>query len=318
MQHISKRASNERTLVRSAISFANARSAFEAVLRSLMPDSSCKVLLPSYIGWSSREGSGVFDPVRQVGVSYDFYRMTRDLRIDVDDLISRLAHGDVTVLVLIHYFGYPDPSAKVIAYHAREQGVVVIEDEAHALLSDWIGGTCGRWGDACIYSLHKILPFSDGGLLVANNTVFGDKLGEVLRASTDARPLDSRLLCYDLYGVSQARRRNARALLDLIRPVEDVATPLFRGLPDGVVPQTLPVLVDPAIRDALYSEMNSCGFGVVSLYHTLVETINRDTYSDSHWLSRRILNLPVHQDVDVGALALMVDTLVELHQTLPR
>lgn len=51
--------------------------------------------------------------------------------------------------------------------------------------------------------------------------------------------------------------------------------------------------------------MNRAGFGVVSLYHTLIEPISESVYPESHRLSRKILNLPVHQDIlpeDLDAL----------------
>jgi len=56
--------------------------------------------------------------------------------------------------------------------------------------------------------------------------------------------------------------------------------------------------------------MNDAGYGVVTLYHTMIAEISRDEFPGSHALSRRILNLPVHQDTDRDALGRMVDTLV--------
>lgn len=52
-----------------------------------------------------------------------------------------------------------------------------------------------------------------------------------------------------------------------------------------------------ANRDAVYHGMNRDGFGVVSLYHTLIEPIAPAAFPDAHRLARRILNLPVHQDI---------------------
>ena len=54
-----------------------------------------RVLLPAYVGWSAKEGSGVFDPVDELGVPYAFYRLDDRLRIDLYGLEQclRVGHG---------------------------------------------------------------------------------------------------------------------------------------------------------------------------------------------------------------------------------
>ena len=58
--------------------------------------------------------------------------------------------------------------------------------------------------------------------------------------------------------------------------------------------------------------MNAAGFGVVSLYHTLIDQIPRDEFPDSVELSRTILNLPVHHEADTDSLAALVAELDRL------
>lgn len=285
---------------RPMVRFESARAAFGAWLRALDLRDDEDVLLPAYIGWSAREGSGVFDPVRASGVRYRFYRMRRDLTIDVDDVSRLVRERPPRAVVLIHYFGWPDPHAAEVAELARDAGAAVLEDEAHALYSDFIGRACGRFGDACIYSLHKMLPFPSGGMIAFNAAALDIRPGgEVV-----ADPFE-----YDWLAISRARRANAAALLDMIASLAGKVDPLWTDLPAGVVPQTLPVIVREADRDRLYERMNDAGFGVVSLYHTLVDVIRADSFPDAHWLSRHIMNLPVHQDVDPAQLAPMVDRL---------
>lgn len=55
--------------------------------------------------------------------------------------------------------------------------------------------------------------------------------------------------------------------------------------------------------------MNEAGFGVVSLYHTMIDAISDRDFPDSHRLARTIFNLPVHPDATPAALAAMVDRL---------
>ena len=78
------------------------------------------------------------------------------------------------------------------------------------------------------------------------------------------------------------------------------------------MPQTLPVVIQQKNRNDLYFEMNSAGFGVVSLYHTLINIIGSQEFSESHSLASRIMNLPVHQDAEPEQLTAMVNKLREL------
>ena len=80
----------------------------------------------------------------------------------------------------------------------------------------------------------------------------------------------------------------------------------------GNIPQTFPILlVDNKIRDDAYFKMNERGYGVVSLYHTMIAELD-ETFIKAHDISRRILNLPVHQDVKKSQLDQMLRLLIEI------
>jgi dTDP-4-amino-4,6-dideoxygalactose transaminase len=296
---------------RPSFPFSSARRAFQVLLELLGMTSKDKILLPAYIGWSSKEGSGVFDPILLTGVSVGFYRMTRTLEIDMADLESKLKRPDVKVLVLIHYFGFPDKNAMLAAELAGRRGILVLEDEAHAMYSDWVGGCCGRWGDFCILSLHKMLPSRDGGLLVINHPNDQPDLISRMSGSDRIAPLATNPLQYDLAGISAKRCENYGTLGKLMVPLCETFEPLRGELPEGVVPQTFPIIVKKGSRDQLYHSLNARGYGVVSLYHTLISQIDSETYADSHWLSQRVCNLPIHQDVTADALERMVAIMTE-------
>src|SRR5580704_753820 len=134
---IAKRALNSCNHARQVVPYQSAREAFRAILNAL-DLAAGKVLLPSYVGWSAREGSGVFDPIVSLRLNFGFYAMDERLRIDIDSLRTELQSGGIRVLVLIHYFGYVDPSYEEAVKIARAHGVFVLEDEAHAMLSDLV------------------------------------------------------------------------------------------------------------------------------------------------------------------------------------
>jgi dTDP-4-amino-4,6-dideoxygalactose transaminase len=269
-----------------------------------------EVLLPSYIGWSSREGSGVFDPIEELGVQYSFYQISQRLQVDVDDVKAKIQARRPRLLVLIHYFGFPDSNADALCRFARDNNVLVLEDEAHAMLSDQVGGICGRSGDAAIYSMHKLLPFARGGRLVLNRKSHEEGMEMMGRPMGDDP--EQSFQDYDLYRIALRRRENACFLLQLLGDSYPCLEPLYSSLPDGVVPQSLPVLINKGSRDDLYFQMNAVGYGVVSLYHTLIDQIRSDEFPEAHYLSRHIMNLPVHQDTDKQDLANLMECLTRL------
>jgi dTDP-4-amino-4,6-dideoxygalactose transaminase len=283
--------------------FPSARAGFEAYLRARGVGEGDRVLLPAFIGWSAREGSGVMDPVRAVGATPVFHRMTRTLEIDLAHLGAQLDAERPSVLVLIHYFGWPDAAWREAAALAHERGIPVVEDEAHAWLSDLVGGSCGDVGEACLFSTHKLLPTGNGGELVANPqlpTEVRDRAFALADQSGACPRAD-----YDLRAIAAVRRSNAILTLRLLDTVPGVE-PLRPGIPDGVIPQTLPIVVHGRPRDGLYFAMNEAGFGCTSLYHTMVDVIDDSTFPDARWLARRIFNLPVHQDADPASVEALV------------
>lgn len=300
---ITKRAERPSNHLRRLTLFQSARMAFRAILDAL-DISGGKVLLPAYIGWSPREGSGVFDPIASLGLDYGFYALDERLRMDIGSLRTELRSGCVRVFVVIHFFGYVDPSYPEAVKIAREHGVFVVEDEAHAMLSDLVGGICGRLGDACIFSFHKILPVECGGAAVINDPespLMGTLTGDPCRALP--------LYNFDLTRIADKRRANSLALGQLVGELAPEIEPLFDAPDDGEFPQSYPVMIRNGSRDRLYREMNSAGFGVVSLYHTLISRISPDRFPAPAMVSRQILNLPVHQDASEEGLEAMAHEL---------
>lgn len=273
--------------------FDSARAAFGHYLDEGQFGSEDTILLPAYIGWSPREGSGVFDPIAARGVRPVFYRVTESLQIDLEHLQECIGKTHARALFVIHYFGYVDESYGSVVQLARDAGIEIVEDEAHAMLSDLIGGICGREGDVALYSLHKLLPVSDGGVLVRNR-------------AQDAVTGLGQLWHHDLAAIATLRRANARWLAKAVADLQDDVVPLRPALRDGEIPQTFPIYLKHADRNGVYHEMNASGFGVVSLYHTLIDAISKRSFPDSAQLASCILNLPVHQDASICDLECLI------------
>ena len=285
--------------------FSSARRALSEILHRLHQKQSYTLLLPGYIGYSPNEGSGIYDPVRQEGIPYIFYPVNRELQIEVKQLEQYLSQTPgQKVVLLVHYFGYPDYQLGEIVSLCRRYGAVIIEDAAHAFFTDFVDHACGNFGDFTIYSLHKMFPFEDGGMLKINSNLlsFDDNQTPALN------PFD-----YDLYAIAEARKANARRWEELLEGCADEITILHKGVED-VTPQTFPVIVKNYDRTQLYFKLNESGFGAVSLYHTMIEPIRNGSFQDALWLSKHIINLPTHQDAECSSIDEMCSILIRTVQ----
>lgn len=279
--------------------FDQAREGFSYILENISKENNGIVLLPSFIGWSPREGSGVFDPVRNSSMEYQFYAMDENLHIDIEDLKKRFGENKVAVFVIIHYYGHVDPRYEEIIKLAEENACFILEDEAHALYSDIIDGKCGRKGDAVIFSIHKMLPEKGGALGI--NAYY--KLSKPENKS--ALPY---IFKYDLNRISKIRKNNAEFLYENVQKIDGVR-PLWKNFDSDETLQTFPVIIENVNRNILYEVMNDSGYGVVSLYHTLIPDISEEEFPLSHKLAKKIMNLPVHQDCNIEKLKNMCITL---------
>jgi dTDP-4-amino-4,6-dideoxygalactose transaminase len=97
-----------------------------------------------------------------------------DLTIDPES-IRRVATDRTRAVVLMHYGGHPCRPEVLEA--ARDQGLVVIEDAAHALGSSGPPGPCGSWGDVGCFSFfaNKNLPLGEGGMLVTDDSELAER-----------------------------------------------------------------------------------------------------------------------------------------------
>ena len=141
--------------------FFSARYALAAGIKALGIRSGDKVLLPAY-------NCGVeIDPFKYFDIQTIFYRIDRSLQVDLDDLLQRI-EGGVKAILITHFIGFPQPINEIKRI-CTEKGLFLIEDCAHAFLSNTNGKALGSCGDISIFSLLKTLSVPNGGVLVINN-----------------------------------------------------------------------------------------------------------------------------------------------------
>ncbi|DAB27729.1 MAG: hypothetical protein A2513_05330 [Sulfurimonas sp. RIFOXYD12_FULL_33_39] len=274
--------------------FSSARDSFEYILKKKLSEK--KILIPAYIGFSTNEGSGIFDPIKNSGIGYQFYKLSKNLEIEKESLFKLIDDNQGNILLLVHYFGFTDSNIAEIKEYAKKRSMIIIEDCAHAFFTFFKKPIVES--DYYLFSLHKMLPYTKGGMLLSKEPLD-------IKDSFIVNPFE-----YNMYEISQKRVQNYNYLKEKLESFDNIT--LLRPALKDVVPQTLPILVpSEAKRDSLYFKLNELGFGVVSLYHELIKEVTETEHENEFYLSRHVLNLPVHQDISFTDIDKMVETLGE-------
>lgn len=122
------------------------------------------VLVPAY------HCAMAIEPFVRYGATVQFYNIHEDCSLDLDD-IQRKITPKTRALLMIHYFGYPQPMRALQAL-CHTHHLALIEDCAHVLRGDTEGQPLGTFGDVSVFSWRKFFPLYDGGYLVVNNPEF--------------------------------------------------------------------------------------------------------------------------------------------------
>ena len=110
-------------------------------------------------------------PYRVLGLTFEFYRSDPyTFEVDIEDIKNRIT-PKVKLLHIINHFGMPQPWDSLLDLR-KETGLPILEDNAFSLFSAFKGKPFGSLGDFSIFSLYKMLPVIDGGMLRVNNTEY--------------------------------------------------------------------------------------------------------------------------------------------------
>lgn len=305
---LTKEAENKRNCARNCHYYNSAREAFLNLLSNLKVKNDEIILMPAYIGQSIKEGSGVFDPIRKLNCNYSFYRVNADLSVDFDDIKKQIENKNVKILFVIHYFGFPQKNIQKIADYCKEKNIILIEDCAHSYSTKINEKTIGDFGDFALYSIHKIFATNAGGILKINKDDFA-LTGDTNIALSDL----FQFVNSDIDEISTKRRNIYNYYMKRLNNTE--LYDIFKAeLPDDIVPLNFPILIKDADRYEIYNKLLEKGVPCVSLWYQLIEEINPETYPISADISKRILNLPVHQDIteeDAEKIIVQLNSLIK-------
>lgn len=143
--------------------YSSGRAALYHIVKSLDGGTRDTFLLPAY-------HCGVeVEAVLRAGKNVDFYRIKRNLGVDLEHLRSRI-DSRTRGIVVAHYFGFPQEMAP-LAELCRQRGIMLIEDCAHALYSqDAAGAWLGTGGDFALFSMRKTSFLPNGGAVLVNGS----------------------------------------------------------------------------------------------------------------------------------------------------
>jgi len=100
----------------------------------------------------------------------------RDFSIDPDDVAARITSRTRAISV-VHYGGYACDMPRLVQL-AREHGLAVVEDAAHAPGATLEGRSLGTWGAVGCFSFfsNKNMATGEGGMLVTDDDALAERM----------------------------------------------------------------------------------------------------------------------------------------------
>lgn len=149
-----------------------------AILANIQPGD--EVIMPSYTfvstanAFVSRGGRCVFVDIRP------------DTQNINEQLIEQAISDKTVAIVPVHYAGVSCDMNTIMGL-AEKYNLLVIEDAAHGLFSDYQGQALGTIGDIGCFSFHETKNYScgEGGAIVLNNKSFVERAEIIREKGTD-------------------------------------------------------------------------------------------------------------------------------------
>jgi perosamine synthetase len=194
----------------------------------------------------------------------------------------------------------------------RTGGALSLAARSAELVGDWLRGRSDRLGRA----LGRLKSLTGQGLtaLGLQRAPVGDSGFDVANADLGAWRLSLRLLeRFDYAEIRARRRRNYAALRERLAG----RTPLLveRELAAGVCPLFFPLLVADKSRAAVRLREN--GIDSVTFWNSGDPEAERGRFEPVQFLRRHVLELPIHQDLDLDHVHQIADRVLELLRVDP-
>lgn len=312
------------------IGVANGTDALELIILALQLPRGSTILVPANSFVASAEA------VINTGHKLRLVDVQDDFQIDLDSLSSCLS-SDVSAVVLVHLYGYPNSVDRIRRVPGFED-IAIIEDcaQAQGAIDDGMHvGTRGTAGAFSFYPGKNLGALGDAGAVITQDAVLAEKIrrisnhGRLGKFDHETVGRNSRLdviqaavLSLKLKNLERwndQRRSNAlryhiglEDIPGLVRPPAPSAAAVFHHY-----------VVQVENREKLRSHLSNCGIetgihypqaiGEYPIYEAFVGTGN----PKSQQLSSRILSLPVAEHLGDQEIDAVVKEIREYVRTNP-
>lgn len=290
---ITKDPINDKAFTKNIVLTKSARDAWKLIINSVKrEEKQVSILLPSYIGFTEREGSGIFDPVEYTKSKYSFYGLNNNLGVDYSSLEKLVKDEKFDILLIVHYFGFCRNDLNKIKNLCEENNIILVEDCAHAFHWGMTPESLGILGDFSFYSVHKYLPVNSGGIL--KNISRKIELIDLPSEERISHEVALSIIKSDYKDIARKRILNFNLYKKKLAGVEGIE--IMYDLENGEIPHSFPVRIKNKKREPLYFYLMDKDMPTIALYYRLIDELTADAYPESFKLSEEILNLPLHQD----------------------
>jgi len=139
------------------------------------------------------------ESISRAGYEVVPYRVNANLQVDLSDVKTKI-NRRTGVLLVTHYFGFPQLEIVSTKGICEKSGMFLIEDCAHSFGGAFNKVPLGLYGDVSIFSLRKFLDVPHGGALVINNENL--TYPKFRKPSSEAVSLDLLIYLRQKYGLS--------------------------------------------------------------------------------------------------------------------
>ena len=158
-----------------AIAVTNATAALHLACLALGLGPGDEVIVPSLTFVATANA------VRYVGATPVFADIASYDNLNISpEAITALITTKTRAIIVVHYSGYPCDMEAILSI-AKQNGLFVIEDAAHAIGSELNGRHLGTWGDIGCFSFfsNKNMTTGEGGMMTTDNDELAKKLNRL-------------------------------------------------------------------------------------------------------------------------------------------
>lgn len=268
--------------------------------------------------------------------------------------IERVVTPRTKAIAVVHYAGYPCDMRGIVDL-ARDRGIAVVEDAAHAPCASLDGVGLGAWGDVGCFSFfsNKNMTTAEGGMVTTRRPELAERLGRLRSHGMTTLTLDrhkGHAFGYDvvdlgfnyrmtelnaalgLVQLRHVRERNARRAVAVaeyrrrLAALDGLHVPFatYRGEPAF---HLMPVLLPPDVeRSDVMSSLRDAGIQS-SIHYRPIDTFS--AYVDaglgpsqavplSHRIGEGVITLPLYPSMSTSQIAAVCDALQAALERAPR